>query len=292
MTSQRPATLGRGRVLDLGSGRVQLFENGPADGRVIVFVQGLLVNADVWRDVVPGLAAGGARCITVDWPLGAHAIAMPEADLTPTGVADLIAELLERLDLDDVTIVANDTGGALTQIMLTRRPERVGRVVLTPSDSFEYFFPLMFRPLTWFARIPGAVWLIGQSLRLRFAQRLPMAYGWLSTKRLPDELVDSFMAPMLTSRAVRRDLARFLSSVHRRYTLAAAEALPAFERPVLLAWGTEDRFFPMSLAERLAAILPDARIVPVADAATLVPVDQPEILVGLVAEFIGLDART
>ncbi|MCW2754299.1 MAG: putative oxidoreductase [Marmoricola sp.] len=279
-------------MLDLGTGRVQLFENGPADGRVIVFVQGLLVNADVWRDVVPGLVAGGARCITVDWPLGAHAIAMPEADLTPTGVADLIAELLERLDLDDVTIVANDTGGALTQIMLTRRPERVGRVVLTPSDSFEYFFPLMFRPLTWLARIPGAVWLVGQSLRFRFAQQLPMAYGWLSKKRLPNDLVDSFMEPMLTSRAVRRDLARFLSGVHRRHTLAAAEVLPEFERPVLLAWGAEDRFFPMSLAERLAAILPDARIVAVPDAATLVPVDQPEVLVGLVAEFIGLDART
>jgi pimeloyl-ACP methyl ester carboxylesterase len=292
MTSGRPAALGRGRVVDLASGRVQIFENGPGDGRVIVFVQGLLVNADVWRDVVPTLAAGGARCITVDWPLGAHAIAMPEADLSPTGLADLIAELLERLDLADVTIVANDTGGALTQIMLTRHPERVGRVVLTPSDSFEYFFPLMFRPLTWMARVPGAVWLVGQSLRLRFAQRLPMAYGWLTTTRLPNDLIDSFLRPMLSSRDVRKDLARFLAGVHRRYTLAAAEALPAFDRPVLLAWGTQDRFFPLSLAERLAAILPDARIVAVSDAATLVPVDQPEVLTRLVAEFVGLDART
>ncbi len=292
MTSQRPVALGHGRVVDLGTGRIQLFEAGPADGRPIVFVQGLLVNADVWRDVVPGLATGGARCITVDWPLGAHAIAMPDADLTPPGVADLIAELLERLDLDDVTIVANDTGGALTQILLTRKPERIGRVVLTPSDSFEYFFPVMFRPLTWLANIPGAVWLVGQSLRLRFAQQLPMAYGWLSKKRLSNDLIDSFMEPMLTSRAVRRDLARFLRTVHRRHTIAAAEKLSAFDRPVLFAWGTEDRFFPISLAERLTEILPNARIEPVADAATLVPFDQPEVLTRLVAEFVGLDVRT
>lgn len=292
MDTQRPVALGSGRQVDLGSGHVQVFENGPATGPTVVFVQGLLVNADVWREVVPGLVASGARCITVDWPLGAHSIAMPDADLTPPGVADLIAELLERLDLRDVTLVANDTGGALTQILMTRRPERIGRVVLTPSDSFECFFPPMFAPLTYLARIPGAVWFVGQSLRLRFAQRLPMAFGWLSKKRLPDDLVDSFLRPLLTSRAIRRDLARFLSSVHRRHTLAAAEALPAFGKPVLLAWATEDHFFSMSLARRLAAVLPDARIVEVPDSATLVPVDQPAMLTELIADFIGVPART
>lgn len=278
--------------MDLGSGEVQVFETGAAEGPVIVFVQGLLVNADVWRDVVPGLVAGGARCITVDWPLGAHAIPMPDADLTPPGVADLIAELLERLSLEDVTLVANDTGGALTQILMTRHPERIGRVVLTPSDSFECFFPLMFAPLTYLARIPGAVWMVAQGMRWRFAQRLPMAYGWLSQKPLPDDLVDSFLHPLLTSRGIRRDLARFLRSVHRRHTLAAAERLSSFDRPVLLAWAAEDRFFAMSLAERLAAVLPDAQIEPVPDSATLVPVDQPELLTRLIAEFVGLDARS
>jgi pimeloyl-ACP methyl ester carboxylesterase len=291
MNSSRPLALGRGRIVDLGSGEVQIFEDGPSSGPVVVFVQGLLVNADVWREVVPGLVDGGARCITVDWPLGAHAIAMPEADLTPPGVADLIAELIERLALTDVTVVANDTGGALTQILMTRRPERIGRVVLTPSDSFEVFFPLMFAPLTYLARVPGAVWLVGQGLRWRVARRLPMAFGWLALKRLPDELSDSFVGPMLGSRAIRRDLARFLRSVHRRHTLAAAEALPSFDKPVLLAWGTEDRFFPMSLAERLAEVLPHARIVPVADSATLVAVDQPAVLVTLIAEFLSAGPR-
>jgi len=291
MTTQRPSALGHSRQVDLGSGQVQVFESGPTDGPVVVFVQGLLVNADVWREVIPGLVSGGARCITVDWPLGAHSIAMPDADLTPPGVADLIAELLRRLSLHDVTIVANDTGGAITQILMTRNPERIGRVVLTPSDSFECFFPLMFVPLTYLARIPGAVWLVGQGLRLRFAQRLPMAFGWLTKKPLPNDLVDSFLRPLLTSRAVRRDLARFLRGVNKRYTLAAADALPAFDRPVLLAWATEDRFFSMSLAQRLAAVLPNAHIVEVPDSATLVPVDQPEMLTDLVADFIGLPTR-
>jgi pimeloyl-ACP methyl ester carboxylesterase len=289
--TQRPAQLGTPRTVDLGSCEVRVFEAGPADGPVIVFVQGLLVNADVWRDVVPALSAGGARCITADWPLGAHDIAVPEADLTPPGIAALIGRMLERLDLADVTIVANDTGGALTQILMATGPERVGRVVLTPSDSFEAFFPLMFKPLTWLAKVPGAVWFVEQGMRLRFAQRLPMAFGWLSKKRLPNDLLDSFVLPARTSRAVRKDLARFLSSVHKKYTLAAAEQLHTFDKPVLLAWGTEDRFFPMSLAERLAEVLPDARIVAVEGSRTLVPVDQPEVLTSLVLDFIGLGAR-
>jgi pimeloyl-ACP methyl ester carboxylesterase len=290
--NSRPATLGSARVVDLRSSRLQVFESGPIEGPVLVFVQGLLVNADVWRGVVPALAAAGARCITVDWPLGSHAIPVPDADLTPPGLADLIAEFLEVLDLSGVTLVANDTGGALTQILMSRRPERVGGVVLTPSDSFECFFPAMFTPLTYAARVPGAVWFIGQGMRFRFFQRLPMAYGWLSKQRLPDDLADSFLAPMLGSRAVRRDLARFLRSVHKRHTIAAAAKLPAFDKPVLLAWGTEDRFFAMSLAQRLLEVLPDARLVPVEGSATLVPVDQPERLVELVAGFVGLDART
>jgi pimeloyl-ACP methyl ester carboxylesterase len=151
----RPTALGTPYVVDLGSCQVQAFEAGPADGPVVLFVQGLLVNADIWRDVVPTLSAGGARCITVDWPLGAHSIPAPAADLTPPGVAALIGRLMDRLDLEDATIVANDTGGALTQILMATLPSRLGRVVLTPSDSFEKFFPAMFKPLTWLAHLPG-----------------------------------------------------------------------------------------------------------------------------------------
>jgi pimeloyl-ACP methyl ester carboxylesterase len=278
--------------VDLGTCAVQVFDAGPGDGPVVVFVQGLLVNADVWRDVVPDLVAGGARCITADWPLGAHSIPTPDADLTPPGVAALIGSLLDVLDLNDVTIVANDTGGALTQILMATGPQRVGRVLLTPSDSFEMFFPPMFKPLVWMAHVPGAVWVIEQGMRTRFAQRRPTSFGWLSLTPLPDDLLDSFVLPARKSRAIRKDLARFLRTVHNRHTLEAASKLHNFDKPVLLAWGAEDRFFPLSLAERLAEILPDARIEVVPGARTLVPFDRPDILNPMILSLIGLDART
>src|SRR4051794_35366853 len=112
----RPLELGTSHDLTLSTGTVRYFENGPADGPVVVFIHGLLVNADLWRKVVPGVVAAGLRTYTADWPLGSHSLPMPDADLTPPGVADLIAEFLDTLDLHDVTHVANDTGGAITQI--------------------------------------------------------------------------------------------------------------------------------------------------------------------------------
>ncbi|MDT4937141.1 MAG: hypothetical protein QOG80_812, partial [Pseudonocardiales bacterium] len=240
----------------------------------------------LWRKVVPDLSAAGLRCLAVDWPLGSHSIPVPGADLTPPGLAALIAEFLEALDLHDVTIVANDTGGALTQILITTQPERVARVVLTPCDSFERFFPPLFAPLTVLARVPGAVWLLAQSMRLRFAQRLPIAYGWLAKKPIEPEVMRRYLGPIWHDRRIRRDAARVLRSVHRRYTLAAAQLLPRFDKPVLIVWAEEDRVFPFSLAQRLARTLPNAQVRPLRDSYTFVPEDQPGELVDLVLDFV------
>lgn len=286
MSSARPASLGSPRTVRLGTCSLRWFESGPADGPVVVFVHGLLVNADLWRRVAPGLAGRGLRCIVVDWPLGSHETPVPDADLTPPGVADLIAELLDVLALDDVTIVANDTGGALTQILMTRHPERIGRVVLTSSDSFERFFPPLFAPYPTLARVPGAMRLTAWALRLRWLQRSPLGFGWLAKHRLPDAIVDGYLRPSLTDPRIRRDTARFLRSVHRRHTMEAAARLGSFDRPVLLAWAEEDRHFPISLAHRLAAELPRATVVPIADSYTFVPEDQPDRLVDLVHDFV------
>lgn len=282
------ADLGTVHEVELSTGRIRYHERG--EGPPVVFVHGLLVNADLWRKVVPGIAAAGLRTIAPDWPLGAHELAVPRADLSPPGVAALIAEFLERLDLHDVTVVANDTGGGLTQILMTSAPERIGRVVLTPSDCFERFFPPMFGYLPTLARVPGGTQLLTLAIRPRALQRLPLTFGWLSKRPVPDEIVDGYLAPSRSDPAVRDDLRRFLLGVHRRHTLAAADALPGFAAPVLLAWAQEDRLFPIALAHRLATLLPDARVEPVADSYTFVPEDQPQRLVELVTQFARVAA--
>jgi len=282
----RSPALGQAKYVTLPQGDVRYFDRG--EGRPVVFLHGVLVNANLWRHVVPEVAEAGLRCLTVDLPLGAHETPLrPDADLTPSGVADLIADFLDALDLRDVTLVANDTGGGLTQIMLTRRPQRVERVVLTPSDSFDHFFPPIFRPLSALAKIPGSMRPLAAMLQVKALHRAPFVFGWLAKYPVPDDVVTTYTAPAHRSSTIRRDLRKFLRSVHPRHTTEAAERLRGFGKPVLLVWANEDRVFPLRLGRRLEALLPDAKLIEVPDSFAFVPEDQPGAVVRHVLAFVG-----
>lgn len=268
----------------LPQGTIRYRDEGSGDP--LLFVHGVVVNGDLWRKVVPPLAKD-FRCIVPDWPLGSHSAPMrADADLSPPGLARLIADFVEALELDSVVLVGNDTGGALAQIVAAEHPDRVRRLVLASCDVYERFFPPVFKPFKAAGFVPGSIWLMGQALRARRVQRLPVAFGWVA-KRHPDpETIESYLGPGRASRGIRRDLHKVLRGVDPRHTLAAAEKLAAFRRPVLLAWATEDRLFPVEYARRLAASLPDATLEEIEDSYTFVPEDQPERLADAIAAFV------
>ncbi|GAA1582619.1 alpha/beta hydrolase [Kribbella sancticallisti] len=271
--------------ITLSTGRIRYRDRG--SGSPIVFVHGLFANGSLWYTVSDSLEAN-FRCISPDWPMGAHTLPMTtEADVSPRGVARMIGEFLEALDLRDVTLVANDTGGAVTQLLLAEGCDRAGRLVMTPSDSFENFPPRLFRPLQYIARVPGGLTAGLQALRARPLRRLPMAFGWLAKGSLPAEMTDAWLRPFFTQRGIRRDASRFLRAFDNADTLAAADRLVAFDKPVLLLWAPEDRFFPLSHAHRWAEIFPDARLVEVPDSYTFVALDQPELVADEIAQFLG-----
>jgi pimeloyl-ACP methyl ester carboxylesterase len=278
--------LGPEHEITLRGGTIRYHDVG--SGPVVVFVHGALVDATVWAPVVPALVAAGLRCVIPTWPLGSHRVPVPGMDLSPPGVAAVIDEFLAAAGLDDVTLVANDTGGGLVQILLTTTGrERVGRVVLTPSDSFEAFFPPRFAFLPVLAHIPGA--LAGFAITALWfpaVNRLPVGFSALAKHPLDPDLLRRWMRPAASDRRVRADAARFLRGVDRRHTLAAAERLGEVDLPVLLAWAVEDPVFPISLAHRLAARLPDARIAPVEDSFCFVAQDRPDRLAELIREFL------
>jgi pimeloyl-ACP methyl ester carboxylesterase len=281
--SWRSHALGPARTLDLGGGR-RIRAHVTGEGPPVVFVHGALVNANLWRRVVPLL--DGRTRVALDLPLGSHIEAMPrDADLSPPPLADLIADALAALELEDVTIVGNDTGGGLTQILATRRPERLGRVVLTSCDAFENFPPKLFRYVLAPARVPGSIPVVYGGLRLRPLRRLPIAYGWLSNEPPEPEAEDSYVLPVLTRGDVRRDLRKLLGGLDPRHTLDAAAKLTGFEKPVLIAWSAGDRFFPPAHAERLARLIPDARLEWIEGARTFSAEDAPERLASLIAGF-------
>jgi pimeloyl-ACP methyl ester carboxylesterase len=280
--SWRDPALGVARELDLPQGRLRCFEAGA--GSAIVFVHGLLVNANLWRKVVAVLAPE-FRCITLDLPLGAHTLPMPQADLTPHGLADLIAGALEELALEQVTLVGNDTGGALCQTVVTRRPERIGRLVLTSCDYRDNFPPAMFRYFKVAAAVPGAMKLLMVPMRLQAPRRLPFAFGWLVKRPIDREAEDSYLLPGMTIAGVERDLKRVIKGMDTRYTNEAADRLGQFDKPALIAWSREDRFFKPAHAQRLAQDLPDARLEWIENARSLSPEDEPGRLAELIADF-------
>ncbi len=272
------------RAVELPQGTIRYRESGA--GRPALFLHGLLVDGRLWRKVVPRLE-GEMRCIVPDLPLGSHRVPMSrDADLSPPGIARILDELTAALDLRDLTVVANDTGGAITQIWAANLPERIGRVVLTNCDAFENFLPPAFRPLQYSAKVPGMLTGVMQGMRLGALRRLPIAYGWLG-KRLDDDLVADWVRPYLDDRGVRRDTIKVLRGIDKRQTIEAANGLRQFDRPVLLAWAREDRFFKPSFAERLRDAIPGARLEWIEDSWAFVPEDQPERLAELIADFAG-----
>ena len=284
----RSPDLGPARTLDLGDGR-RIRAHVTGEGPPIVFVHGALVNANLWRKVVPRL--DGHTRVALDLPLGSHIEpAAKDADLRPPALADLIADALAALDLSDVTLVGNDTGGGLSQIVAVSRPERIGALVLTSCDAFENFPPRFFRIVLAPARIPGAIPLAFGGLRLRPLRRLPIAYGWLATGPIDREAEDSYVLPVLTRRGVRRDLRKLLGGLDPSYTLDAAAKLTQWDRPTLIAWSENDRFFPPEHGERLAQLIPGARHEVIEGARTFSAEDKPERLAELIGAFVA--ART
>jgi pimeloyl-ACP methyl ester carboxylesterase len=284
-TYWRDPALGEARDLDLPGGPLRVFEAGT--GEPIVFVHGLLVNGALWRRVTPPLQRE-SRCIVPDLPLGSHAVPMEsDADLSPPGVARLVSDFLAALELDDVTLVGNDTGGAICQLVAAHHPERLGRLVLTPCDAYENFLPPAFRPLQYAARVPGLITALIQGGRIGAIRRGPLGFGLLSKRRpIDDETLRGYLAPFLRDGGVRRDALKVLRGISNRQTIEAAELLRNFERPTLIAWAPEDRFFKLRFAERLASEMPNARLVTIEDSFTFVPEDQPERLAELILEFI------
>ena len=260
-------------------------------GRPVVLLHGLLVDHRLWRKVVPALG-DGVEAIVPTLPLGSHEQPVPQLDLSPPGLARVVADLLVALDLRDVVLVGNDTGGALAQLVAAHHPERLGGLVLTNCDAYERFFPPLFRPLQLAARVPGGVEAIAATLQIPAARRLPIAYGRLAKRPIERAVTDAWAAPSRRSAGVRADLRSVLRGVDARHLLEAVPRLRRFEPPVTLAWAREDRIvFPPSLAERLAADFPDATIRWIEDSWTFVPEDRPHELAAILRAAAGVSSQ-
>jgi pimeloyl-ACP methyl ester carboxylesterase len=268
----------------LPDGTIRYRDAGGA-GSPIVFVHGYLVDGRLWNGVVERLS-DRCRCLAPDWPLGAQQVAMnPDADLSPPGIARLIAEFIERLELEDVTIVGNDSGGAISQILAANHPERVGRLALTNCDTHENFPPGIFKAMPPLAKLPGGMQVM--SLPFRVPAMARRAFAPFARTKIPDDLVASWMEPSAHDRGVMHDTKKVTAGMNKHHTLAAAQKLQTTSIPLRLLWAPGDKFFPMKYAERLASEVPNSQLIEIENAKTFVPLDQPQRVADEVAAFIS-----
>jgi pimeloyl-ACP methyl ester carboxylesterase len=274
------------KQIELSAGTIEYQDTG--DGPPLVLLHGLMMDASLWDGPIADLSADH-RCVAPTLPLGAHRQAMHAgADLSLPGIARLVAEFVDRLGLQDVTLIGNDTGGALVQLLIRDgAAARVGRVVLVSCDAFDNFPPgLTGKALVRVGQLPPAMFgLFMQQMRLRAVRRLPIAFGWLTMRG--DAATARWLKPVLTRPEIRRDAVRMLraAAADTHLLVEAAERLPGFNPPALVVWAAGDRVMPPEHGRRLAELLPQGRLVEVADSYTLIPLDQPARLAQIIRDF-------
>jgi pimeloyl-ACP methyl ester carboxylesterase len=269
----------------LPQGTIHYSETGA--GRPVVFVHGYLMGGELWEPLAAELAPRGYRCIAPTWPLGAHPEPMAaEADLTPPGLAAIVAAFVSALGLEDAVLVGNDTGGALCQLVAAHHPDAIGALVLTNCDAFENFPPSFFKPLVVAAHVPGSIGALLQPLRAGVVRRSRLGYGLLSRTGV-DALAREWVRRPLGSAAIRRDLRKVTRALRPHHTVDAAARLPRFDKPALVAWTAGDPLFPEDHGRRLAELLPHGRFELVPGDRTFTMADEPAALAARIADRLA-----
>jgi pimeloyl-ACP methyl ester carboxylesterase len=279
------------RSIELPAGIIEYDEVG--SGPPVILLHGLLMDHTLWDRVLPLLPAG-FRYIRPVLPLGAHRRPMhPGTDLTLPGQVQVVADLLEALGLEDVTLVHSDWGGAL---FLTARglDHRVARQVILPSEAFGNFPPgLPGQMVALAVRLPGGLQLAARQLRVGWLRRLPPLYGQMARRPLPDELVRRWTEPVLRDPNVRRDLLAYARGPFDKAALVRdTEALRRFQGDALVLWSPDNRVMPPAHGRRLAELLPRARYREVPGAYVLSQLDEPEAVAREMGEFLTSTSAT
>ncbi|WP_338895278.1 alpha/beta hydrolase [Streptomyces sp. TG1A-60] len=272
--------------LNLSAGTVEYQDTG-GEGPVVVLLHGVAMDGSLWRNVVASLRSE-FRCVVPTLPLGGHRRPMkPDADLSIAGVARLVAEFLDRLDLREVTLVMSDWGGAQA-LVSEGRDERIGRLVITSCEAFDNFPPgVPGSNLFTSAKLPGGINFAFKLLKWKPMRRLPMTWGWMSKRPVPHEVMNAWFEPLWTSKEIRRDLRKYVLGVPPKSELLDwAEKLRDFDRPALVVWAAEDKVMPPEHGRRLAELLPKGQLVEIEDSYTLIPEDQPEQLSAHIRSFL------
>jgi len=257
-------------------------------GHTMLFIHGAFSSGKTWRKVIPELSAN-FRCIVPEWPFGGHKIPITnKLDFSPNGIADLISKFFKILDLENVIIVANDTGGAYAQVFTSKYSEKVSRLILSNCEGFEIFPPKKFKSIQSMVKIKGYLWLLSKIFSYKPSLKWDMTFGLLSHTLEKEELFDYYVKHFVGNKLIRNDFKKLAIEWHPKYTENAAKKLTEFDKPTLILWGVDDtELFPIELGKRLNAIFSNSTFVEIEKSKTYVQEDSPNEFVAKIKEFVG-----
>ena len=240
-------------------------KSGPASyidtggpGRVALFVHGLGTSSYLWRHVI-GQLDGQRRCVAVDLPLHGHTPAAADQDFTLPGFARFLAEVCEGLELTDIDLVANDTGGAISQVFATGHPELLHTLTLTNCEAHDNLPPKLLLPAVWLAHMGLAARISPRLLRdIRRGRKRFYGLGYQDIENLPEDLARFWLESQFATPELARQNQRIMTSLHTRDLLAIEPALARLQVPTLIVWGTGDKFFRLKWAYWLRDTIPGA----------------------------------
>ena len=246
------------RSIATPSGRIHYTEQG--EGPVALFVHGVLLNGHLWRHQLAHLS-NLRRCIAPDLLAHGDTEIAPDQDVSVSANARMLAELLDALEIDQVDLVGNDSGGGIAQIFAANHPERVRSLTLTDCDAHDNWPPAAFEPFLAMAAAGGLAGalaaMVGDKRIYRAADALGPAYE--HPEAVSDETIDIYLQPFLRSEQRTRDLQRFLAAFDCSHTLAIEARLRTLQAPTLVAWGTDDIYFDVRWSHWLAQAIPGVR---------------------------------
>ncbi|MER6575948.1 alpha/beta hydrolase [Nonomuraea sp. NPDC001023] len=225
-------------------------------GPVTLFVHGVGTSSYLWRNVIAELR-DERRCVALDLP--AHGGSEPRDDLSIPALAEAVEELCAGLGLDEVDLVANDTGGAVAQVFAVRHPGRLRSLTLTNCDVHTNTPPEAFKDTVELAvrgELAGLVAAVLDHPELLAGTALGAGYEHIDD---PAELVDAYLRPILAKPDGGRAFERLLASIDAADMVAIEPRLTVLTVPTLVVWGTGDVFFDVSWARWLRDTIPGVR---------------------------------
>jgi pimeloyl-ACP methyl ester carboxylesterase len=254
----RPDQAPRKRSIATPSGRISYVEQGA--GPVALFVHGVLLNGHLWRHQLSALS-DIRRCIAVDLLAHGDTEIAPNQDVSATANAAMLREFLDALEIEQVDLVGNDSGGGIAQIFAALNPSRVRSLTLTDCDTHDNWPPVAFKPFLEMAAAGGLRSALEGMLTdknvYRSAQALGPAYE--HPERVTDETIETYLRPFLRTEQRTEDLKRFLAAFDPRHTLAVEAQLRTLKAPTLIVWGTDDVYFDVRWSRWLAETIPGTR---------------------------------